>query len=794
MRTLLLALVVLAAVAGSAPADKPPIAQSPPPRTSCDLMIITYDWDFATSPHGFQPVDCDQGGASAWEYGETGNIPDPPPRVWGTVLESDYPNDAGAGLISPSFVVGPLSYLVEVTHYYVTEPGYDGANVSVGVWPASQVIEPDGGYPSIISENPGYYAHCVDSEPGWSGASDGWRVDCFDLSEYMGQEITLEFDFGADNSITDVGWYLAAVRVGNTAPIERACCFPLTGECQIIHEPGCLEQGGQWNPEWEACEPNPCPQPAFPPMLQVESWYNAEPWHDYIPLVPGEPLRINLDLPPGAIPPEEITSVEFFYSPDQGANWELMGVDVDGYQPSLSTIDSPAEPRGNGWGLVSALPLPLPEPGLPGVFRADVYRVQGPPLQFLMERVLDPAPPELVTLNVEDWKIVEQDTLMLRLHENGADVEVITVYFCPKLEEFIKGAPGYDQRIHSDWHCVPTATAQCLKFFEQTLGDVVITGGLNSFDLINALAVPMATNVYELGTRIGDWKAGLAQWIQTHGAGYTLRSNLYFEEDGTIVWEPLDWALMRNELERGMDVLVGVWWYDGGGHAMTLEAVVNTPLPNGRIRVGFKDPWTAQTEWGELDLATGWIYNLTGAGAGGLAFLGMTLVVSPAEAEPVSVESPCVLAYQGPLPPGQNAIPITVPVFAGDAFMHVVVQTEAQHARLLSRIVTREGSAVPGAEPLRAETFFLAAAAPNPFCEATSLSYGGPGAAHATLAVFDVTGRHVRILVDGAMAAGSHRATWDGRDDQGRPVDAGIYYARLVVEGHQEAQRVIVLR
>ncbi len=51
---------------------------------------------------------------------------------------------------------------------------------------------------------------------------------------------------------------------------------------------------------------------------------------------------------------------------------------------------------------------------------------------------------------------------------------------------------------------------------------------------------------------------------------------------------------------------------------------------------------------------------------------------------------------------------------------------------------------------------------------------------HAMLVVFDVSGRKVRELVNGVMAAGAHTVNWDGRDGSGRRSPSGIYLARLV--------------
>jgi len=68
---------------------------------------------------------------------------------------------------------------------------------------------------------------------------------------------------------------------------------------------------------------------------------------------------------------------------------------------------------------------------------------------------------------------------------------------------------------------------------------------------------------------------------------------------------------------------------------------------------------------------------------------------------------------------------------------------------------------------------------PNPFNASTSITFTLPQSARAELAVYSVTGQRVRTLVSGPMAAGTHKATWDGRDDSGRAVSSGVYISRL---------------
>ena len=73
------------------------------------------------------------------------------------------------------------------------------------------------------------------------------------------------------------------------------------------------------------------------------------------------------------------------------------------------------------------------------------------------------------------------------------------------------------------------------------------------------------------------------------------------------------------------------------------------------------------------------------------------------------------------------------------------------------------------------------------------LQYSIPANGHVKLEVFAVTGRLVRTLVDQDAAAGSFRATWDGRDNGGAQVSRGVYFARYTVDGRRADDRKLVL-
>jgi len=97
-----------------------------------------------------------------------------------------------------------------------------------------------------------------------------------------------------------------------------------------------------------------------------------------------------------------------------------------------------------------------------------------------------------------------------------------------------------------------------------------------------------------------------------------------------------------------------------------------------------------------------------------------------------------------------------------------------------------------GAPGLAAPAVFPAK--PNPFASETEIAYALPTAVRASLRVYDVRGRLVRVLVDAAKPAGVHRVRWDGRDASGRAASAGIYFVKLSAGGFERAQRLLRLR
>lgn len=84
---------------------------------------------------------------------------------------------------------------------------------------------------------------------------------------------------------------------------------------------------------------------------------------------------------------------------------------------------------------------------------------------------------------------------------------------------------------------------------------------------------------------------------------------------------------------------------------------------------------------------------------------------------------------------------------------------------------------------------------PNPAGGATAVEFLLRRPGFVRLDIFDAAGRRVRALVAKEHAtAGRGRVTWDGTDDRGWPLPAGVYLCRLQSVEQTSARRIILVR
>jgi len=83
---------------------------------------------------------------------------------------------------------------------------------------------------------------------------------------------------------------------------------------------------------------------------------------------------------------------------------------------------------------------------------------------------------------------------------------------------------------------------------------------------------------------------------------------------------------------------------------------------------------------------------------------------------------------------------------------------------------------------------------PNPSVRLATIRFELKRGGDVQLRVYDIGGRRVATLFDGALTAGPHEARWNGRNETGRPVANGVYLYELVQGGQRLSKRMILVQ
>ena len=92
------------------------------------------------------------------------------------------------------------------------------------------------------------------------------------------------------------------------------------------------------------------------------------------------------------------------------------------------------------------------------------------------------------------------------------------------------------------------------------------------------------------------------------------------------------------------------------------------------------------------------------------------------------------------------------------------------------------------------QAFSLAQNAPNPFNGETLIRFALPQPSQIELAIYNMLGQPVAVLVQGPSAAGTFSVRWDGRDQTGQAVTSGVYLYQLRADEYTEVRKLLLLR
>jgi hypothetical protein len=148
------------------------------------------------------------------------------------------------------------------------------------------------------------------------------------------------------------------------------------------------------------------------------------------------------------------------------------------------------------------------------------------------------------------------------------------------------------------------------------------------------------------------------------------------------------------------------------------------------------------------------------------------------------------------IPPGANRSLLIdfAPATTGARIDTLWLASNDPEQPLLAMQLSGIGGDGTAADPPPADRLALGAE-PNPFSARSSLSFTLPTQGRVWLEIFDVRGRRVRTLAEGeGLGAGLHARSWDGRDEEGRALAAGVYFARLRGGGRIMSRKLALLR
>ena len=98
--------------------------------------------------------------------------------------------------------------------------------------------------------------------------------------------------------------------------------------------------------------------------------------------------------------------------------------------------------------------------------------------------------------------------------------------------------------------------------------------------------------------------------------------------------------------------------------------------------------------------------------------------------------------------------------------------------------------------PLSADLkkFEVLPAYPNPFNPSTTIRYGLDSNSNVNITIYDITGKLINTLVNQEQTQGWHSITWNGTNQHGEQVPAGIYLSRIGTENEVKTTKLMFLK
>jgi hypothetical protein len=261
----------------------------------------------------------------------------------------------------------------------------------------------------------------------------------------------------------------------------------------------------------------------------------------------------------------------------------------------------------------------------------------------------------------------------------------------------------------------------------------------------------------------------------------------------------LEWARVRVQCSGGGETAVEIWMARGNPSPGIVTATFGAETQSALITVSRYSGADASDPLGSLlsanpnglegecvpvDASSNWELRMTTLTEGGILFA-------------------AVAASHGDPSAGDGYVSRLVQSNAGEPGASILIfdrAVDAAEHQLDGELGEPTQWAVVGIEirshivPENARRAYNLTSHPNPFNGSTSIHFTLYRRARVALKLYNARGQLVRQLLDHPLAPGRVSVPWDAKDDNGRTVQSGVYFARVSIEGQSFTHKIVLLK
>jgi hypothetical protein len=131
--------------------------------------------------------------------------------------------------------------------------------------------------------------------------------------------------------------------------------------------------------------------------------------------------------------------------------------------------------------------------------------------------------------------------------------------------------------------------------------------------------------------------------------------------------------------------------------------------------------------------------------------------------------------------------------FDGDGLLDVLVPV-GDETLVIGWSGAPASSPEPGSNEANFDQDLQLQALPNPSAGNTTIAFSLATPSNVSVVVFDASGRLLRTVQNAVLGVGQHRIEWDGRDERGSSVPAGVYFSQVQAGSITVTGRIVVTR